>query len=85
MVKDNLITVNNYFTYLKNNKLMGSECPKCKNIDLPPRRICSKCQNETHWRELSGKGKIKAFSAINVGTPVMGQKGYDRRNPYIFE
>ena len=84
MSEENIVTVNKYFNYLKEQKLMGSKCPKCNNVDLPARRMCSKCQEEATWIELSGKGKIKAFTVISVGTPIMAQHGYDRKHPYIF-
>lgn len=84
MTENEMITVNRYFNYLKEGKLMGSQCPKCHHIDLPARRLCSQCQSEAQWKELSGKGKLHAFTAISVGTPIMGQKGYDRSHPYIF-
>ncbi len=84
MTENQPVSVNQYFEYLKEGKVMGSACPQCQNIDLPPRRICSKCQHETHWKALSLKANLSAFTAINVGTPIMNQKGYDRKHPYIF-
>ena len=84
MSEENQVTVNKYFNYLKDQKLMGSECPDCHQIDLPARRLCSNCQHEAHWKELSGNGKLKGFTVISVGTPIMSQHGYDRKHPYIF-
>ena len=84
MSEKNYVTVNKYFNYLKEQKLMGSECPECQQVDLPPRRICSHCQHETQWKELSGQGNLKAFTVVSVGTPIMNQHGYDRKHPYIF-
>ncbi len=79
-----IITVNQYFNYLAEKKLMGSHCPKCNTIDLPPRRLCSKCLSESQWKELSGKGELKTFTAVYVGAKVMTDKGYGRKTPYVF-
>ena len=84
MSEENLITVDKYFNFLSEKKLMGSKCPKCGNINLPPRRLCSKCISESEWIELSGKGVLKTFSSIYVGAKAMTQKGYNRKKPYVF-
>ena len=84
MREENLVTVDKCFNFLSEKKLMGSKCPKCGNIDLPPRRLCSKCLSESEWIELSGKGVLKTFSSIYVGAKAMTQKGYNRKKPYIF-
>ena len=79
-----IVTVNQYFNYLAEKKLMGSHCPKCSTIDLPPRRLCSSCLSESQWKELSGKGELKTFTGVYVGAKVMTDKGYDRNHPYVF-
>ena len=81
---ENIITVDQYFKFLSEKKLMGGKCSKCGNVDLPPRRLCSECLGEAEWMELSGKGKLKTFSSIYVGAKAMTQKGYNRKKPYIF-
>lgn len=82
---ENEITINNYLKYLSEGKLMGSKCKTCGQIDVPARKLCSKCiKPETNWIEMSGKGKIAAFTSINVGTPYFVKKGYDRKKPYVF-
>ncbi len=82
---ENEITINNYLKYLSERKLMGSKCKKCGQVDVPARKLCSKCiKPATEWTEMSGKGKLAAFSSINVGTPYFVKKGYDRKKPYVF-
>ncbi len=82
---ENEITVNNYLKYLSEGKLMGSKCKNCGHIDVPARKMCSKClKPETEWIEMSGKGKLAAFSSIHVGTPYFEKKGYNRKKPYVF-
>ena len=81
---ENMITVDKYFRFLSEKKLMGAKCSKCGNIDLPPRRLCSKCLGKADWIELSGNGVLKTFSSIYVGAKAMTNKGYNRKKPYIF-
>ncbi len=35
------------------------------------------------WVELSGKGKLVAFTSVYIGTTPMIEAGYDRANPYV--
>jgi hypothetical protein len=78
-------TVYSYLDYINNKKLMGSKCKKCGKIYVPPRKLCIKCNStDLEWVEMSGKGKLAAFSCIGVGTTFMADKGYSMKNPYCF-
>lgn len=78
-------TVYNYLDYINNKKLMGSKCKKCGAMYVPPRKLCVKCNStDSEWIEMSGKGKIAAFSCIGVGTTFMVSKGYSMKKPYCF-
>jgi uncharacterized OB-fold protein len=78
-------TVYSYLDYINNKKLMGSKCKKCDKIYVPPRKLCIKCNStDLEWVEMSGKGKLAAFSCIGVGTTFMADKGYSMKNPYCF-
>jgi len=78
-------TVYSYLDYINNKKLMGSKCKKCGKIYVPPRKLCTKCNStDLEWVEMSGKGKLAAFSCIGVGTTFMADKGYSMKNPYCF-
>ena len=64
---------------------MGNKCKKCGEMFVPPRKLCTKCNStELEWAEMSGKGKIAAFSCIGVGTTFMVDKGYSMKKPYCF-
>jgi len=79
------ITIQNYLEALQNEKLMGSKCKKCGEMFVPPRKLCTKCNStELKWIEMSGKGKITAFSCIGVGATFMASKGYSMKKPYCF-
>ena len=79
------ITIQRYLEYINSKKLMGSKCKKCGAVDVPPRKLCIKCNStDVDWIEMSGNGKIAAFSCISVGTTFMVEKGYSMKKPYCF-
>ena len=72
-----------FYKYLENKKFMGTQCASCRKIYLPPRPICIECfSDDMQWVELSGKGKLRAFTSITVGPTFMVELGHDRKNPY---
>jgi uncharacterized OB-fold protein len=72
-----------YQQFLDEEKLMGSRCKKCGALFTPPRPICTECYGqEMEWAEMSGRGRLAAFTCIAVGPPFMMEEGYGRRNPY---
>jgi len=73
-----------YEQFLNEEKIMGSQCKKCKALFAPPRPICIKCYgSDMEWVELKKEGKLSAFTCIAVGPPFMIAEGYNRKNPYI--
>lgn len=57
-----------FFGNLNEKKLTGTRCVKCKTIYCPPRADCPKCMSShVEWLELSGRGKLLAFTTIYVG------------------
>lgn len=82
---DKDFTIESYLEYIRNKKLMGSKCEDCGEVYVPVRKLCTKCNKANmKWIEMSGKGKIAAFTSITVGTPFFVEKGYDRNKPYCF-
>jgi uncharacterized OB-fold protein len=85
MAEEKDITIQSYLEYINSKKLMGSKCKKCGAVDVPPRKLCIKCNStDVDWIEMSGNGKIAAFSCISVGTTFMVEKGYSMKKPYCF-
>ncbi len=63
---------------------MGTRCVDCGHLFLPPRAICSNCHGEQmEWVELSGRGKLAAFTSVFIAPSGMAKAGYGRDNPYI--
>src|SRR4030042_4799431 len=79
------VSVLNYKKFISEEKIMGTKCKKCNNVDLPARPLCSKCTSpDVDWVEMKGTGKIEGFTAIHVGTTFFKERGYDQKKPYAF-
>jgi uncharacterized OB-fold protein len=77
-------TAASFIHYLREKKLMGTQCSECHALYLPPRAICQQCQNDQMvWVELAGRGKLVAFTAVYVGPTFMNELGFDKTNPYM--
>jgi uncharacterized OB-fold protein len=73
-----------YEQFLGEEKLMGTRCKKCDARYVPPRAICVGCySSDMEWVEMTGKGRLAAFTCITVAPPFMIAQGYNRKNPYI--
>ncbi len=73
-----------YHQFLNEERLMGSRCQECGALFVPPRPVCIKCHGQAmEWVEMTGKGKLAAFTCITVGPRFMIEQGYDREHPYV--
>ena len=69
--------------YLSEDKLMGARCDQCAALYVPPRPICVKCQSaDLRWEEMTGSGRLAAFTCISIGPSFMVAEGYNRKKPY---
>ncbi|MFZ5916345.1 MAG: Zn-ribbon domain-containing OB-fold protein [Chloroflexota bacterium] len=72
-----------FYQFLGENRLMGSRCQSCGALHLPPRALCPACYgSDMAWEELSGQGKLVAFTAVHIAPTAMIQAGYGRDKPY---
>ena len=72
-------SVQSFYDFLRNRKLMGVKCLKCNAVFTPPRPNCPHCNStRLQWTELSGKGKLATFTVIHVGPAELA-----RETPYI--
>ena len=75
---DYKLTFKQYNEALKNNKLLALKCKQCGSINIPPKMVCAKCEStDMDITQLSGKGKIKTFTTINVAA-----EGRESEAPY---
>jgi uncharacterized OB-fold protein len=60
-------TIEQFYKFLAQRKLMAGKCQKCGKIHLPPRTLCDKCfGQEFTWMEIQGKGKLLTYSVIHI-------------------
>jgi uncharacterized OB-fold protein len=63
-------TIEQFYKFMAQSKLMAGKCTKCGKIHLPPRPICDNCYGvEFTWTEISGKGKLLTYTTIHVAPP----------------
>lgn len=60
-------TIEQFYKFLMQGKLMAGKCQKCGKIHLPPRPLCDNCYGtEFQWLQVSGKGKLVTYTIIHV-------------------
>ncbi len=70
--------------YLNEDQLKASRCKGCQKTYLPVRAICPDCgQSDMEWIDLSGKGKLAAYTSVYIGPTFMNEQGYGRDKPYL--
>lgn len=54
---------------LKQAKILGRKCHRCRRVLVPPRMFCERCFRTTdEWVELPGTGVIETFSISYIDT-----------------
>jgi hypothetical protein len=71
-------TIEQFYNYILQKKLMGGKCRKCGKIHLPPRPLCDNCfSREFEWVELPQKGRLLTYTVIYVApTQFQGMTPY---------
>ena len=60
-------TIENFYRFCSERKLMGVKCKDCGTIIVPPRMNCSKCNSYNFdWIDLKGKGKLLTYSVVQI-------------------
>jgi uncharacterized OB-fold protein len=59
-------TVDNFYKYCAERKLMGVKCKNCGALLCPPRGLCPKCfSSSVEWTELKGEGRLLTYTIIH--------------------
>jgi len=67
-------TIEQFYKYINEGKLMGGKCKRCGKIHLPPRPLCDCCfSEEFEWTEVPKKGKLLTYTIIHVAPPQFQQ------------
>lgn len=60
-------TVEQFYKYMLQRKLMAAKCRKCGKVHLPPRPLCDNCfSKEFEWIAVPGKGRLVTYTVIHV-------------------
>ena len=64
---DDGVAIGRYLAELKEGKIIGRACHKCRRIMIPPRMFCELCfKPSDEWVELKDTGTINTFSIVHV-------------------
>ncbi|MCX7704037.1 MAG: Zn-ribbon domain-containing OB-fold protein, partial [Planctomycetota bacterium] len=59
--------ISRFLDGLKDGKILGVKCNKCKRVVTPPRIFCEKCFKEMdEWVELKDTGTVNTFSICYI-------------------
>jgi len=60
-------TIESFYKFVSEGKLMAAKCNKCGNILLPPKPICPTClTKDLSWVEVKNKGRLLTYTVIHV-------------------
>lgn len=60
-------TIEQFYKFVSERKLMAAKCKKCGTMLLPPRPMCTKCfSSDMEWVELKNKGRLLTYTVIHV-------------------
>ncbi len=63
-------TIEQFYKFMNEGKVMGAKCRNCGKIMLPPRPICTQCYSENlEWIEIGKRGKLLTYTIIHVAPP----------------
>lgn len=63
-IRHSLGKLSKFFLELENQRLMGTRCPNCAKVWMPPRSICPEDLIITEWVEVPGRGTIETACLI---------------------
>ena len=63
-------TIEQFYKFVAQGKLMAGKCKKCGKIHLPPRPLCDKCYSqEFTWITIPKEGKLVTYTVIHIAPP----------------
>jgi uncharacterized OB-fold protein len=72
-------TIESFYKFVSEGKLMAAKCSKCGTLLLPPKPVCTKCFSTAfRWVELRGKGKLLSYTVIHISP-----KQFESMAPYV--
>lgn len=60
-------TIESFYSFVKEKKLMSAKCNNCGRTSLPPRPMCTNCRSmDLMWQELPKQGSLVTYTVIHV-------------------
>lgn len=60
-------TIESFYKFIREGKLMGAKCGRCQKLLVPPRPMCTECfSKDLRWKELQKQGKLLTYTVIHV-------------------
>ncbi|MEM2915026.1 MAG: Zn-ribbon domain-containing OB-fold protein [Candidatus Bathyarchaeia archaeon] len=73
-------TIEQFYKFIGEKKLMASKCNKCGVMSLPPKPICSNClSTDSRWIRLRNRGKLLTYTIIYIAP-----ERFQSMAPYAF-
>ncbi|MBS7606627.1 Zn-ribbon domain-containing OB-fold protein [Candidatus Bathyarchaeota archaeon] len=73
-------TIEQFYRFIAEKKIMAVKCENCGKILIPPRPLCPNCLSTSlKWIQLKGRGKLLTYTVIHVAP-----EKFQHLVPYIF-
>ena len=60
-------TIEQFYKFIGEKKLMAVKCLKCTSLLLPPKNVCPKCfSTDLEWTKLRKRGKLMTYTVIHI-------------------
>ena len=60
-------TIESFYKFCAEKKLMGLRCSRCKKVTVPPRSMCHHCGSSAlSWTELPNRGRLVTYTVIHL-------------------
>lgn len=70
MAETQPFTIESFYKFVNDEKLMAAKCRSCGTLHLPPRPLCTKCFSTAfEWVEVAKKGRLLTYTVIHVAPP----------------
>ncbi len=67
MAETRPFTIESFYQFAAEKKLMAAKCQKCGALLLPPRPMCTECfSTRFKWIELKKRGKLLTYTVIYI-------------------
>ncbi len=63
-------TIEEFYNFCTQRKLMAVRCVRCRHVMVPPRAICPNCRSSrVDWVQLAQRGKLVTYTIVHVSPP----------------